>query len=573
MKSIAGAFRRAGLTALAVAAALSSLVNAEIEVRSLEERAASGSRLVFAHFMIGIVGQRTSASDYDADMQRAKAYGIDAFALNIGTDSYTDTQLGYAYQSAANNGMKVFISFDFSYWSTSNGNAVGQKIAQYAGQSAQLQVDGRPFASSFIGDGVNVNDIRSGAGSDVYFVPNFHPNTDTSTIDGALSWGAWDSNGNNRAPSNGVNVTVAENDAAYESWLNGKTYLAPVSAWFNTHFSSKNWVFPSGDLLFTRWNEVLQQGFPMIEIVTWNDYGESHYVGPLSSEHSDDGSSHWANDMPHDGWLDLSKPFIAAYKNGDTNVANYITQDQVIYWYRRNLNSLDCDSTDSLGRPDGYQTLSDTVYVVTLLNSAGSITINSGGNSQTFNAGAGANIFTVNAALGQQTFTLTRNGANVLSGTSLMDITNVCACGLYNFNAYVGTLPAGPSDPLPPDGLAQYTVGLEVTTCQPTPSLGTNPPSSTTNNGGGSSPTPTNCNAGTVAEGESGNFIGLCQFSCSFGYCPPGPCVCTGFGPSTPPATNGRNGCPIAGEPASYDGLCSFTCNHGYCPEGACEYC
>jgi hypothetical protein len=47
-------------------------------------------------------------------MQRAKSLGIDAFALNIGVDFYTDTQLGYAYQSAANNGMKVFISFDFN---------------------------------------------------------------------------------------------------------------------------------------------------------------------------------------------------------------------------------------------------------------------------------------------------------------------------------------------------------------------------------------------------------------------------------------------------------------------------
>lgn len=122
-------------------------------------------------------------------MQRAKAYGIDAFALNIGLDSYTDTQLGFAYQSAANNGMKVFISFDFSYWQTNNGTGVGQKIAQYAGQSAQLQVNGRPFASSFIGDGVDVNAIRAGAGSNVYFVPNFHPNTDTSALDGALSWG------------------------------------------------------------------------------------------------------------------------------------------------------------------------------------------------------------------------------------------------------------------------------------------------------------------------------------------------------------------------------------------------
>lgn len=48
-------------------------------------------------------------------MQRAKALGIDAFALNIGVDPYTDTQLGYAYESAANNDMKVFISFDFNW--------------------------------------------------------------------------------------------------------------------------------------------------------------------------------------------------------------------------------------------------------------------------------------------------------------------------------------------------------------------------------------------------------------------------------------------------------------------------
>lgn len=43
-------------------------------------------------------------------MQRAKSLGIDAFALNIGVDGYTDTQLGYAYQSAANNGMNVRLS-------------------------------------------------------------------------------------------------------------------------------------------------------------------------------------------------------------------------------------------------------------------------------------------------------------------------------------------------------------------------------------------------------------------------------------------------------------------------------
>ena len=132
-------------------------------------------------------------------MQRAKALGIDAFALNIGTDSYTDQQLGYAYQSAASNGMKVFISFDFNWWSTSNGAGVGAKIAQYAGQAAQLKIGNSVFASSFAGDGVDVNAIRNAAGVPVFFAPNFHPGQgDFNSIDSALNWMAWPSDGNNK---------------------------------------------------------------------------------------------------------------------------------------------------------------------------------------------------------------------------------------------------------------------------------------------------------------------------------------------------------------------------------------
>lgn len=122
-------------------------------------------------------------------MQRAKAFGIDAFALNIGTDPYTDQQLGYAYQSAANNGMKVFISFDFNWWSPSNAAGVGQKIEQYAGQAAQLKINGAVFASSFAGDGLDIATLRSNAGVEVFFAPNFHPGQSSfSSIDGALNW-------------------------------------------------------------------------------------------------------------------------------------------------------------------------------------------------------------------------------------------------------------------------------------------------------------------------------------------------------------------------------------------------
>lgn len=123
-------------------------------------------------------------------MKRAKSLGIDAFALNIGVDSYTDAQLGYAYESAANNDMKVFISFDFNwYHDCCDAAAVGQKIAQYASKPAQLKVDGKVFASSFTGDQLDIATMRSAAGTDVFWAPNYHPGIgDFSKIDGALNW-------------------------------------------------------------------------------------------------------------------------------------------------------------------------------------------------------------------------------------------------------------------------------------------------------------------------------------------------------------------------------------------------
>lgn len=51
-------------------------------ITAIPEKRAT-SRYVYCHFMIGITGDRTSSADYDADMQRAKALGIDAFALQV----------------------------------------------------------------------------------------------------------------------------------------------------------------------------------------------------------------------------------------------------------------------------------------------------------------------------------------------------------------------------------------------------------------------------------------------------------------------------------------------------------
>jgi glycosyl hydrolase family 71 len=43
----------------------------------------------------------------------------------------------------------------------------------------------------------------------------------------------------------------------------------------------------------------------------------------------------------------MAKPFISAFKAGATSVSNYITEDELIYWYRPTPRGEDCDATDT----------------------------------------------------------------------------------------------------------------------------------------------------------------------------------------------------------------------------------
>lgn len=97
-------------------------------------------------------------------------------------------------------------------------------------------VDGKVFVSSFAGDGVDVAALRSAAGAELFFAPNFHPSygTDLSNVDGLLNWMAWPNNGNNKAPTATANVTVEAGDQDYVSALAGKAYIARKSTFSYT---------------------------------------------------------------------------------------------------------------------------------------------------------------------------------------------------------------------------------------------------------------------------------------------------------------------------------------------------
>ncbi|KAF6812301.1 alpha-glucanase [Colletotrichum musicola] len=481
VKNVFKAVMAAGMLASAVGLTLPP--SAE---RSLSSRNGGGN-LVFCHFMMGIVGTRTSSSEYDEDMRRAQAAGIDAFALNIGADQYTDAQLALAYKSAADNGMKVFLSFDFHSFGVGEAAHVGSMIAKYASLPAQLRVDGKVFASSFVGDGFDVAAMRTAAGIDVFWAPNVNPGSgsDFNALDGAMNWLAWPSNGRNKAPDSSRVASVGEGDGIYFAALAGKPYIAPISPWFFTHFGpevpySKNWVFPSDFLWYNRWREVLSMKPRFLEILTWNDYGESHYIGRLDSPHGDDGNSKWSHGFPHNGWLDMAQPFIKAFHDGAEDPKPYIKEDKIVYWFRPTLKGIDCDATDTTmsdannssgnyfkGRPGGWESMRDEVFVVTLLTEPATLTMAVAGKTKTVDAPAGAAKFSIGMTPGDVSFNLKRGGNVKLSGTAGMKILDYCPCGIYNFNAYVGTIPPGKPDELLPAGYASIQNGLKVSSCSP----------------------------------------------------------------------------------------------------------
>ncbi|KAK4170880.1 hypothetical protein QBC36DRAFT_295886 [Triangularia setosa] len=102
------------------------------------------------------------------------------------------------------------------------------------------------------------------------------------------------------------------------------------------------------------------------------------------------------------------------------------------------------------------------------------------------------------------------------------------------------------------------------------------------------------CIRGTGAD----DFADICAFSCSYGYCPIGACVCLAMGTKRKkPLYTGVVAFPVASRSADYsglysfnrnlgkigdraahptfgppgwEGLCSYACNCGFCPSNIC---
>lgn len=489
-------------------------------------------------------------------MKMAQNAHIDAFALNMAyLDKTNNVSIAMAFTAANSVGFKLLFSFDYAGNGAWDQEVVIQMIQQYGTNGAYFLHEGKPFVSTFEGPNSAADWVMIKAQTGCFFMPDWSSvgakpamALANGVADGLFSWAAWPW---------GNRTMDTYTDASYLQYLDGKPYMFAVSPWFYTNLVGydKNWIWQGGSLWFDRWQELFALD-PMpefVEIISWNDYGESHYIGPVREKSMaafDIGQSlfNYALDMPHDGWREMLPFWIDLYKNGKATVS----EEKVVFWYLPQPVAACYDAGTTINTASQLQiefdpkdVLEDRIYVMALLGEGSrAVQVVSGDYAQfvTWDSmpddeiGAGVYFGSVPLREGDVTIQLVINEDEGLGDTQGLKVSSYsCQGGYNNYNAWVGSFSSLYREPVTTTGLA-----LSDQVC--------------------------------IRGKGAYDFEDLCNFTCSYGYCPVGACTCEQMGVArTKPNATGTTGYPAEGRDANYAGLCSFACNYGHCPSKTCD--
>lgn len=340
-------------------------------------------KYVVAHHMVGNTYPYTQ-DDWSRDIQLAMAHSIDGFALNVGRDTWQMDRVQDAYNAAQSLGtpFKLLLSLDMTSLpcaTEADMQALQAWVSRYAQHPNQLVFKGHPLVSTFAGEACTYGgnfvstwtEFKRGLGGNVHFAPSLFtdPNLLNTLpfLDGAFNWnGGWPTQlGPSSTPEQIKQAeTTLSSDLSFLNGLPSKTYIAPVSPWFFTHYGpdtwNKNWIYRGDDWLFARrWEELIsmRDRIDIVEVITWNDYGESHYIGPI--EGAQPNSQAWVDGFDHQGWLEMTKYYATAFKQGSYPS---ITQDKVFLWARPHPR--DAVAPDHVPRPTNAELTDDFFWAV-----------------------------------------------------------------------------------------------------------------------------------------------------------------------------------------------------------------
>ena len=184
-------------------------------------------------------------------------------------------------------------------------------------------------------------------------------------------------------------------DKAFKAALtkNGKTgpYIMAVSPWqykdLNNGVASDSWVAYSDTLFAQRLHSIANNEFSpdIIEVLTWNDFCESHYLRDLPSMTNvsatdyvtySNGMENYVEGMNHAPWRVMAKYYLNWWKNGKAPV---ITMDQVVYWYRVHPKAAACYGGSS-SKIKNYEYPTDAVFAWALVKDKATVSVSVGAN-------------------------------------------------------------------------------------------------------------------------------------------------------------------------------------------------
>ncbi|KAB5596549.1 hypothetical protein CTheo_186 [Ceratobasidium theobromae] len=396
---------------------------------------------VFAHFMAQN-SYSYSQSDWLNDINTAAGIGIDGFALNLAGYDWEPDRISKAYAAADSKGsFSFFYSFDMGYsvWDVSKMTA---QITAHASSARTYRWNGKVLVSTYGGSDRGDafwNQLKSAcasAGVPIVFAPAFPDYKDPAGASGLVNtFSSLD------GPEDDGDLLTTASDLAFKSAIKQSRtgpYIMSVSPWqFKEMGGSQNWVQLSDTLWDYRWKQAINDVKPdIVEIVTWNDYAESHYIGDINPNvYLDSTVSQYVNGFVHAPWRIVADYYIEWYKNGNAPV---VTNDQIVFWYRSHPKGVSCSQGD---RPRNSQYPADAVFAVALLTNPATVTLDIGSNHWQWNAPAGTSIGSVPFPSEDSQIPyiqIIRNGVRVKDGYGSVYVTN--SCPIYNFNPFVGVI-------------------------------------------------------------------------------------------------------------------------------------
>ncbi|KDQ19482.1 glycoside hydrolase family 71 protein [Botryobasidium botryosum FD-172 SS1] len=389
--------------------------------------------------------------DWKRDINLAADRGIDGFALNAGRDDWQPARVADAYQAARETGrnFKLFMSFDMSSFpcgSAGDANILRSYINNYSGHPNQAFLRGKVLVTTFAGESCSFGQgglnnawnyaVKNGVNAAITFIPSFMIDPGQfgglSVMDGDFNWnGGW--------PMGNWDINF-DFDNGHLNNLGGRAFIASATPAFFTHYGpdtyNKNWIYRSDNWLFNnRWEQIIQQRnrIDAVEIVSWNDYGESHYIGPIAGAQPN--SQAWVNGFDHQAWLDMVAYYITAFKTGSYPA---VTKDRVFLWSRPHPKN--ANAPDHVARPNNWEWTDDNLYAVVFATGSGSLTLSIGSSSSTTNVGAGVTKIKLPLSPGSPRARLTTSRGTVDFAPSNFNV--VSNPSVYNFNYFVAASPA-----------------------------------------------------------------------------------------------------------------------------------